>query len=363
MRSGGEVFHSDGLWYLTSAEASKYAARHPELFSATISGSFVACPVQHIPASIDPPAHARYRRIIDPMFSPRVLNSVEGDLRKRVNLLIDKFIDSGRCEVIRDIAEIFPTEVFCLMFGLPLEDRDKLIEWVHATLAGTQDPVTAGPARAAGHELAAYLTDLIQYKRMSPGDNILGRIIAESDLTNDEIVGLSFNVAQGGLDTVTSAIGFMMNYVAADRDLRHTLLADPDQVGPFIEEVVRLESVAPWGPRITTQEVEIRGTTIPAQSVVMLGWAVANRDPKMFRTPNGIDLAQGHEPHLGFGSANHRCLGSHLARRELKVVFEEFHRRIPEYSLEPGAEPVQIWPSLLLRLDAVPLVFAQGGGA
>lgn len=89
----------------------------------------------------------------------------------------------------------------------------------------------------------------------------------------------------------------------------------------------------------------------------------ANRDPKMFRTPNGIDLAQGHDPHLGFGSANHRCLGSHLARRELKVVFEEFHRRIPEYCLEPGVEPVQIWPSLLLRLNAVPLVFAPGGGA
>jgi cytochrome P450 len=364
MRSGGDVFLSDdGAWYVTSPEACQYVARHPELFSSSINAGFTNCPVLHIPASIDPPEHSRYRKIIDPMFSPRVMDTMEGDMRRRVNLYIDKFIDSGRCEVMDDLADPYATEVFAVAFGLPLKDVPMVTKWTHETMAGAADQATIDAGREAGEKMAAYLTDLIQDLRSAKGEDVLSRIIADAGLSDDELVGLAFNVLQGGLDTVPSTIGFMLKHLAEQPDLRRAVIADPDLVGPFIEELVRLETVAAFMVRNTTQDVEIGGTTIPAGSVVRLGYAAANRDPETFSKPDEFDLTQGRTSHYGFGSANHRCLGSHLARRELRVVFEEFHRRIPEYSLEPGVEPLVVWPANLLRLDAVPLVFAPGGGA
>lgn len=364
MRSGGDVFLSDdGAWYVTSPEACQYVARHPELFSSTINAAFTNCPVLHIPASIDPPEHSRYRKIIDPMFSPRVMDAMEGDMRRRVNVHIDSFIGSGRCEVMGDLADPYGTEVFAVAFGLPLEDLEMVTRWTHETMAGTADQATIDAGREAGQKMAAYLTDLIQDLRRSPGEDVLSRIITQAGLEDDELVGLAFNILQGGLDTVPATIGFMLKHLAARPDLRRAVIADPELVGPFVEELVRLETVAAFMVRVTTQDVEIGGTTIPAGSVVRLGYAAANRDPEVFSKPDDFDLTQGRSSHFGFGSANHRCLGAHLARRELRVVFEEFHRRIPDYSLEPGVEPLVVWPANLLRLDAVPLVFAPGGGA
>lgn len=362
MRSGGEVFLSDGIWYLTSAEACRFAARHPEVFSSSLNGAAAACPVPlYIPNAIDPPEHARYRRLIDPMFSPQAITDQEPELRRRMNALIDRVIDSGRCEVMADIAEVYPTEVFTLMFGLPQEDREKLVGYAHATMAGASNPELGPAAEAAGVELAEYIKEFVAKKRVTPGDDIISKIIATAGLNEDEIIALCFNVIQGGLDTVTSAIGFMMNYLATNPAIRQSLIEDPELVSPFIEEILRLESVAPFLPRFTTQEVEVCGTSIPAQAVVYIGYAVANRDPDEFEQPNDVDLTQSRRSHFGFGAGNHRCLGSHLARRELKVLFEEFHRRIPEYSLAPGAEPKVRWPALVSCLDTVPLTFTPGG--
>lgn len=359
IRAGGDVYKTADGWILTSAEACRYAARHPEFFSNSISGEMASCPGTYVPNGVDPPDHSRYRRIVDPLFSPRVINGIEDELRARLNEMIDKFADTGECEIMRDIAEIFPTQVFALMFGIPLDELDAVVKMAHDTMSAGMDGSKAELARQAGVELYEYVTVLLDRKRSEPGDDVLSKIATDSryELSNDEAVGLAFNVAQGGLDTVTSAIGFMMYYLAERPDLRRKILAQPEDVDPFIEEIIRLESVAPFLPRLTTQDVEICGTTIPAGSFVLIGYGPANRDPSEFSVPNDVDLTQGRGSHMGFGSSHHRCLGSHLARRELRVMFEEFHRRIPDYELAADVSPTVRWPSLVPCLDSVPLKF------
>jgi cytochrome P450 len=166
-----------------------------------------------------------------------------------------------------------------------------------------------------------------------------------------------------GLDTVTGAIGFMLDALARDAELRQRAVGDQTARDALIEEVLRLEPSAPMFPRVTTQEVEVCGVRIPAGAVAMLVLATANRDPGRFDHPDEIDLAQADCGHVTFGGGVHRCLGSHLARRELRLVFDEFHARIPDYEIAPGFVPEISWPSGTLHLRSLPLVFPPGRAA
>ena len=201
-------------------------------------------------------------------------------------------------------------------------------------------------------------------KRHAPGDDMLSRILAlsgEDAWTNEEVLGLCFLLTLAGLDTVTAEIGFLLFHLARDADLRRRVVLDPTLTAPLIEEVIRLEPPAPIQPRITTTEVEVAGVRIPAGKLVNIVVGAANRDPARFSSPNEINLESSDRGHFGFGGGIHRCLGSHLARRELRLALEEFHKRIPDYELAVGADPVVVWPSGTLHLTDLPLVFTAHG--
>ena len=364
-RAAGDVVEGDGAWFLTSADAVQYAHHHPELFSSARAFDSLGSPLPLIPLAIDPPEHVRYRRVLDPMLAPRVVNAMEDELRRQIADLIDAFADDGACEVMADIARLYPTQVFLTLFGLPIADRDRFIAWVDA-INGGASLVGDAPNPAvleAALAMFGYLQGAIESKRATPGDDMLSRILAlggEDAWTEEEILGLCFLFTLAGLDTVTSAIGFVMLHLAANPELRRRTVADPTLVGPVIEEVLRLELPAPMTPRVTLADVDVGGRRIPAGCVVQLAIAAANRDPSRFPTPDGIDLDQAERGHLAFGGGVHRCLGSHLARRELRLVVEEFHKRIPDYAVAPGVTPAVEWPAGTLHLTSLPLVFPVG---
>jgi cytochrome P450 len=174
---------------------------------------------------------------------------------------------------------------------------------------------------------------------------------------------MCFLFVLAGLDTVTAMIGFTLQHLAGDPELRQRMIADPTLVSPVIEEVLRLEQPAPTTPRVTTEDVEVCGTLIPAGSQVTLCLGTANRDPGRFPHSDEIDPAQADSGHLAFGGGIHRCLGSHLARRELRIIVEEFLRLIPDFEVAPGEEPEIVWPSGTFHLKSLPLVFPTGRGS
>jgi cytochrome P450 len=366
--AGAVVPAPDGTYFLTSPEAVAFAHKHPELFASGPAFAALASPVPLIPLATDPPAHVRYRRILDPMLAPRVINEMEPELRRQIGELVDAVVDRGECDLVADIARLYPTQVFMTLFGLPLEDRDTFMGWVETlneqaqATAGEPSPEVVEAAMA----LFGYMQGFIDTKREHLGDDMLSRVLAltgEDAWTNDEVLGLCFLFTLAGLDTVTAEIGFMFLHLAQDAELRRRVVADPELVGPFIEEIVRIEPPAPLTPRMTTADVEVCGVMIPAGSLCQLALGAVNRDPSRGPTADAIDLDHADRGHLGFGGGIHRCLGSHLARRELRLVLEEFHRRIPDYELAPGIQPRVVWPSGTLHLSELPLVFPKGGRA
>jgi len=363
----GEVFQaSDGTWVLSSAEAVRFAHRHPDIFSSAAAFSGAGIPIPLIPVAVDPPDHLKYRRVLDPMFAPRVINSIEDDLRAQIRDLVAGFATRGECDAVGELAKLYPTQVFLTLFGLPLADRDQLIEWVE-TINENSSTGTAEPKPVvveAAMAMFGYIQRCIDEKRRNLGDDTLSRLLAlEGDdaWSDDELLGFAWLITLAGLDTVTGAIGFTMLYLARDADLRRQLVADPALVGPAIEEVLRIEPPAITTPRVTMQDVDVCGVRIPAGSPVMLCLATANRDAERFEHPEDVDIHQADRGHVTFGGGIHRCLGSHLARREIRLVVEEFHKQIPEYEVAAGFEPEVVWPSATLHLASLPLVFPVSG--
>jgi cytochrome P450 len=370
LRSSGDVFEaSSGTWMLTSPEAVQYAHRNPQLFSSVGVMGAHDLPIDYVPSAIDPPDHQRYRRILDPMLAPRIVNAMEPQLRAQLRERIAGFASSGGCDAMQELAVPYPTSVFLTVFGLPLSDREQLISWVRTMIEKSPQlsPDFEEVSRAAAWDFFNYLERYVAEKRERPADDMLSQILAgtgDDALTDREVIGLCILFALAGLDTVTGAIGFMLFYLARNPEVRHQVIADPDLVNPMIEEVLRLEPPAPMFPRLTTQDVEVCGVRIPKGARVMLCLATVNRDAERYDHPDEIDFAQADRGHVTFGGGIHRCLGSHLARRELRLVAEELHAAIPDYEVAPGFEPEIMWPSGTLHLRSLPLLFsASAGGA
>lgn len=371
VRNAGEVFRaSDGVWYLTSPEAVDFAHRHPEIFSSAKAFDGLGSPVPLVPIATDPPDHKRFRKVLDPMLAPRVVNGIENSLRAQLRELIAPFAADGACNAVDQLARLYPTQVFLTLFGLPLEDRDQFIAWTESIIeaAGAStlaDGVDTSPeVMENAIALFAYLQACVDRKRAEPGDDMLSRVLQLADdeaFTDDEVLGLCFLFVLAGLDTVTAMIGFTLLHLARDPDLQRRLCHDPDLVAPFIEEVLRLEPPAPLTPRVTTEEVTVAGQVIPAGARVMLVLGTINRDPDRFGQPaDAIDPARANLGHKAFGGGIHRCVGSHLARRELRLVVEEWLAVIPQFALAEGAEPEVVWPSGTLHLRDLPLTFPTG---
>lgn len=162
-----------------------------------------------------------------------------------------------------------------------------------------------------------------------------------------------------GLDTVTSALSTAFAALAAEPRLRQQIAEDPAVIPDAVEELLRMDGPVVLLPRVATQDVQLADQTIPAGAQVQVTIAVANRDPAEHPDPDEIDLRR-RERHLAFGGGPHRCLGSHLARMEMREVLQEWHRRIPEYQLAPGTSPRVTWPTGLVGIDSLPLVFPPG---
>jgi cytochrome P450 len=356
LRDLGPVLYGEGWYYLTRREDVLAALRDPGVFSSRIAYDDMISPVPLVPLGFDPPEHTRYRRILHPFFSPQTLGSISPSLQAQAIGIIEKIAERSECEVMADLATPYPSQVFLTLFGLPLEDRDRLIAWKDAIIAVslTTDPASVDLTPAA--ELYTYLTEAVHTQRQHPRDGILSQLLhGDEPLTDSEAIGLSLVFVLAGLDTVTSAIGATMLELARRPDLRTSLRGNPDGVSVFVEEVIRLEPSAPIVGRVTTQPVTVGGVTLPAGAEVRLCLGAINRDGSDAQSGDELMMDSKLHKHWGFGGGPHRCLGSHLARMELKIVVTEWLSRIPEFELPQGYTPEITWPSATCTLKGLPL--------
>ena len=356
VRDAGRVVFIDGWYYLSHREDVLDALRNPELFSSKKAFDVLGAPLPLVPISFDPPEHTRFRKILQPFFSPHTLNEMLPSLQKQAIEIVDDIATKGECEVVADLAIPYPSQVFLTLFGLPLEDRDRLIAWKDSVIALAESPSLEGADLTPAMELLAYVSEAINERRANPGPDILSQVVTgEEPLDDAEAMGLSFLFVLAGLDTVTAAMSSALLELARNEELRAALREDPDQIDVFVEEIVRLEPPAPMLPRVTTAEVTIGDVTLPADTQVRLCVGAINRDDSDAISINDVVMDGKVHRHWGFGGGPHRCLGSHLARMELKLILGEWLQRIPEFSLEPGYEPQILFPAQTFALERVPL--------
>lgn len=360
--AGPVVRDAHGAYLVCDANAASYILRHPDQFSSKRAFDSLGSPIPIVPLASDPPEHTRYRRVLRPFFSARGTARWLPSVRVLAAELIDGFVERGECDLVEEFAVPLPAQVFLTLFGLPLEDRDRLIAWKEAVLgavgiSGAEPPSDSAIALAA--ELYEYLVVHIAERRRTGGADVLSQLLADTSeqrLTDEEILGLSFLFVLAGLDTVTSALSTAFAMLAGQPRLRQQLVADPAVIPDAIEELLRFDGPVVTLPRVATADIELAGRVIPADSYVAVAIAAANRDPAQHQDPDTVDFHR-KERHLAFGGGPHGCLGAHLARLEMRVALEEWHRRIPAYSLAPGASDSAVWPAGLVGLDSLPLVF------
>jgi cytochrome P450 len=353
LRDAGPVVFMNGHYYITRREDVLAALRNPGVFSSTVLQP-PGHPLPVLPLAFDPPQHTRYRKILQPYFSPYALSKSRPVLERHARDMIAALAGRGECEVMTDLASLYPFQVFLDLYGLPLEDRDRLIDWKDSIIS--DKPFLTQADMAKGRQLLEYLVDAIAARRQNPGSDMLSQVMTgEGNFSDIELLGMSHLLILAGLDTVTAAIGFSLFELARRPQLRKELRDSPKQIRVFIEEIVRLEPSAPVAPRITTAYVNVGGMTLPPGTSVRLCMAAVNRDDSDSMSTNELNMDGKVHRHWGFGGGPHRCLGSHLARIELTVIVAEWLTQIPDFELPADYSPVISYPSKSFALKELPL--------
>ncbi|OHV39033.1 MULTISPECIES: cytochrome P450 [Pseudofrankia] len=324
-----------------------------------------------IPLNVDPPLHAKYRRLLDPYFGPRRMKALQPAVEKHTNDLIDAFIGHGGCDFSQQVAVPLPCSTFLSLFGLPLEERDALVRWKDIMIR--PDVVAEDPSQAqqlqleTAMEIYGRFTEEMADRRGNPRDDLITYLtqveVEGQRLTDSEIVRICFLQLSAGLDTVTISLECIFAFLAAHDDARRMLVEQPGSEVDLIEELLRWETPVQAVGRQATRDITLRdGTVIPKGTDVNLMLASANVDPDGLAGADEVDVRRGEMRSFAFGGGPHRCLGSNLARMELRTVVRVWHDRIPEYSLQPGTDVE--WNSSLLRgVDHLRLAWPAGAAA
>jgi len=358
LRGTCPVGHSDkydGFWYLTKNQDIFAAEQDPGTFAVAPSMLLpdLGTDFPMIPIDIDPPDHALYRRILLPLFSPRAVARLEDGMRRTSRDLLRQVTEQEVADASSLYARPMPTIVFSRFAGFPEKDWPKFDAWVDDIIyERTIDPARA---HAAAGEVVDYFDRLLEERRGETGhDDLIGQLyrarIDGRPLTRDELVSYCYLLFVAGLDTTAWAIRSSLWYLARNPDDQERLRREPELIPAAAEEFLRTMSPVQAMARTCQADTEIRGQQIKAGDRVVLVFGAGNRDPDSFENPDEIRIGRDSNRHLAFGAGIHRCLGSHLGRRELVIALEEFIAGVPAFS---HAQPDEKWHGigrLTLRL-------------
>lgn len=353
----------DNTWYVSRYEDIIWAMRHPEIFSSGAEAVSIGQEHPLIPLQVDPPDHVHFRRVLDPEFSPRKMAELEPDVRALTVELIERFADRDGCDFHAEFATPLPSTVFLRLLGLPQSDLERFMQWRDDTVrpAGATAEEQQERRNAAGASITRYFEQGLDEKLANPRDDLLTRIAHGSvngrPLTRNEQIGICHLQLLAGLDTVTATLDCMVSYLAQNPDRRRELIANPELVDSAVEELLRTETPVQVVPRVLAQDCDLRGQKMKKGDHVVFVIGAADTDPAEFEDATDVSFDRPTNRHLAFGGGPHRCLGSHLARMELRVALDEFHRRIPDYELAPGA--VVNYSAGIRQADHLPLIFLR----
>jgi cytochrome P450 len=358
-----------GHWALTKFDDIFYASRHPDIFSsypnitvadqipevAEYFGSMIA---------LDDPRHARLRNIVRSAFTPKVVARTEASVRDRAQRLVSALIENnpdGNGELVTELSGPLPLQVICDMMGIPEPDHHQIFHWTNIILGfGDPDLTTdMDEFMKVAMDIGAYATALAESRRSHPRDDLTTALVAaEVDgerLSSAEIASFFILLAVAGNETTRNAISHGVLALTRYPDQRRIWWDDfADTTQTAVEEIVRWASPVIYMRRTVTRDVEVSGVKMKQGDKVSMWYASANRDEDKFDNPWMFDVTRNPNPHVGFGGGGtHFCLGANLARREIAVLFEELHNRIPDIAVTE--EPAMLLSAFIHGIKRLPV--------
>ncbi|MBO0680648.1 cytochrome P450 [Mycolicibacterium sp. S2-37] len=361
-----------GHWALTTHDDVRHASRHPEVFSSVPTSTAlndVAVEISEYVGSmisLDDPRHLRLRGIVNRAFTPKVLTRIEESVRARARRLVSDMLrghPDGRADFVESIAGPFPLQIICDMMGIPEEDEEKIFHWTSIILGAGDEEIAPDFDTLVGAvtSLGQYGVDLAEDRRARPTEDLTSSLVhAEVDgerLTSAEIGSFFILLSAAGNETTRNAISHGMVALTRYPEQRERWWNDFDAVAPTaVEELVRWGTPVIFMRRNLTEDVELRGVQMKAGDKVSMWYNSANRDETRFDNPWMFDVTRDPNPHIGFGAGGaHFCLGANLARREIRVLYEELHRQVP--GIVAAEEPAILRSAFIHGIKRLPVAW------
>jgi cytochrome P450 len=351
----------NGFWVVTKCAWQRDAYQTPSVFSNAAPAWFDPEPsYKYIPEMLDPPEHTRWRQLLSPFFSPKRMALMETTVRERCVALLDEVATRGECDYVADFSQKYPTSIFLDLMGVSIDNLDQFMRWEDDILhtAPTEEGIKISVQ--AMNDVMAMFAEVIAERRKSPGSDDLisasltwridGQPIPDEDLLNFCLL-----MFMAGLDTVTNMLAYSTWHLATHPEDRERIVGDPTLIPSAVEEFLRYYAIVTPG-RNVLEDIDFHGCPMKKGDIVNLPLAAATRDPDEFEHADRVIIDRPDNNHIAFGAGPHRCLGSHLARRELRIALEEWHARIPSYRLAPDAE-VPEYIGVQIGMKRLPIVW------
>jgi methyl-branched lipid omega-hydroxylase len=366
----------NGYWALTKHDDVHFASRHPDIFSSSpnITINDNAPEIAEYFGSmivLDDPRHQRLRSIVSRAFTPKVVARIEASVRERAHRLVASLIanhPNGEADLVGELAGPLPLQIICDMMGIPEEDHQRIFHWTNVIL-GFGDPdltLDFEEFTQISMDIGAYASALADDRRVNHHDDLTTSLVeAEVDgdrLSSSEIASFFILLVVAGNETTRNAISHGVLALSRYPEERDKWWSDFDRLTPTaVEEIVRWASPVVYMRRTLTRDFELSGIKMAAGDKAALWYNSANRDESKFANPWTFDVARDPNPHLGFGGGGaHFCLGANLARREIRVVFDELRREIPD--IVAIAEPARLLSQFIHGIKRLPVAWTPPRG-
>jgi cytochrome P450 len=362
------TYEKGGYWVFTRYDAVRDIYKQADIFSSASITPWEPDPIYRlVPTQIDAPDHIKYRRILNPWFSPKSMDSAEPLIREICREYVDQIAAKGSCDFIEEFALHFPTSAFLSVIGVDVSETDRFVGWVDAFFAGfSGDPAGLEPMANALAEMREYWIAALDERRGKPeieGDLASHLLHVKYDddrpLTDDEMLDMLTVLVLAGLDTTRGELGYMFHHLALNPEDRRRLIAEPEIIPLAVEETLRYYTIVFGDGRKVAKDVDdFYGVKLKKGDMVYGLVSAANRDPDAWERADEFVIDRKRNNHMGFANGPHRCLGMHLARREMQVAVEEWLRVIPDFELvtqegllERGGGSMMSLNQLALRWD------------
>ena len=361
------AYDKGGYWVFTRHDAVRDIYKQADIFSSASITPWEPDPIYRlVPTQVDAPDHIKYRRILNPWFSPKSMDFAEPMIREICREYVEQIAANGSCDFIEEFALHFPTSAFLNVIGVPVSETDRFVKWVDDFFAGfSGDPAGLEPMAKALQEIREFWVAWLDERRDQPeipGDLASHLLHVKYDderpLSDDEMLDMLTVLVLAGLDTTRGELGYMFHHLALNPEDRRRLIAEPEIVPLAVEETLRYYTIVFGDGRKVARDVDFYGVQLKKGDMVYGLVSAANRDPDAWERAEEYVIDRKRNNHMGFANGPHRCLGMHLARREMQVAVEEWLRVIPDFELvgqdglvERGGGSMMSLNKLALRWD------------